>query len=433
MTLPTSLPNSPGPSSGRRGDAGRTGRQRLAPLRRPGGRPGDPDRAYRLPGRRLPAGLDRQSAFHAGDDRIPGRHRRPHRGSAAPRRHRSRRAGGTLPAPHRPHRPGASGPSGAARDRRRSAGVIAAAHLWSPRIPGPLIAVALASAAVATLHLDRQGVTLLGAVSGGLPSVSFPMPAFADFRPSCPSPCSCPWWSWCRRRPPPGPSHRRARRRMGTATSWGWASPTSSAGLLGAFPVNASPPRTAIVAESGGRSQLASLLAVAVVDRCCSGRARCWRWFPGRRWPASCCSSPARIVRVGEIAAIARASPVEVLLIVATAAGHRRPAHRTGCRGGDRPFPAQRPLGRRAPGFRPMRRIPGTTVWWPVTPRGRSGSAARSSRRRPYVRRAPHLSQRRRLRPPAHRCGVARAGARSGWRSSRRRAWSISISPAPTR
>jgi MFS superfamily sulfate permease-like transporter len=37
------------------------------------------------------------------------------------------------------------------------------------------------------------------------------------------------------------------------------------ASLLGAFPVNASPPRTAIVAQAGGRSQLVSLFAAAIV------------------------------------------------------------------------------------------------------------------------------------------------------------------------
>ena len=37
------------------------------------------------------------------------------------------------------------------------------------------------------------------------------------------------------------------------------------AGLIGAFPVNASPPRTGIVAETGGRSQASGLLAVALV------------------------------------------------------------------------------------------------------------------------------------------------------------------------
>ncbi len=37
------------------------------------------------------------------------------------------------------------------------------------------------------------------------------------------------------------------------------------AGLAGAFPVNASPPRTAAVAESGGRSQVSSLAAAAAV------------------------------------------------------------------------------------------------------------------------------------------------------------------------
>ena len=37
------------------------------------------------------------------------------------------------------------------------------------------------------------------------------------------------------------------------------------AGLFGAFPVNASPPRTGIVSETGGRSQLSGLFAAAIV------------------------------------------------------------------------------------------------------------------------------------------------------------------------
>src|SRR6185369_11058031 len=37
------------------------------------------------------------------------------------------------------------------------------------------------------------------------------------------------------------------------------------AGIFGAFPVNASPPRTGIVLETGGQTQLSSLLAAAIV------------------------------------------------------------------------------------------------------------------------------------------------------------------------
>ncbi|MCE3590748.1 hypothetical protein LXJ59_29600, partial [Escherichia coli] len=36
-------------------------------------------------------------------------------------------------------------------------------------------------------------------------------------------------------------------------------------GLFGAFPVNASPPRTAIVTETGGTSQISGLIAAAIV------------------------------------------------------------------------------------------------------------------------------------------------------------------------
>ena len=36
------------------------------------------------------------------------------------------------------------------------------------------------------------------------------------------------------------------------------------AGMTGSFPVDSSPPRSAVLAESGGRSQLAGLVAVAL-------------------------------------------------------------------------------------------------------------------------------------------------------------------------
>src|SRR5207237_6554168 len=52
------------------------------------------------------------------------------------------------------------------------------------------------------------------------------------------------------------------------------------AGLVGAFPVNASPPRTAIVAESGGRSQVAALVAAAITVALLAAGAALLRHVP---------------------------------------------------------------------------------------------------------------------------------------------------------
>ncbi len=46
-------------------------------------------------------------------------------------------------------------------------------RLW-PKAPGPLLAVLLGTAAVAVLHLDRQGVAVVGEIPAGLPQFTIP-------------------------------------------------------------------------------------------------------------------------------------------------------------------------------------------------------------------------------------------------------------------
>ncbi len=46
-------------------------------------------------------------------------------------------------------------------------------RLW-PKAPGPLLAVLLATAAVAMFQLDRQGVAVVGTIPGGLPQLTLP-------------------------------------------------------------------------------------------------------------------------------------------------------------------------------------------------------------------------------------------------------------------
>jgi sulfate permease, SulP family len=91
-------------------------------------------------------------------------------------------------------------------------------------------------------------------------------------------------------------------------------------GLIGAFPVNASPPRTAVVCETGGRSQLAGLVAVAIVIALLAFGASLLGRIPNAALGGVLLFVALRIVRVSQIVVIYRQSLGEFLLIVATSA-----------------------------------------------------------------------------------------------------------------
>ena len=148
------------------------------------------------------------------------------------------------------------------------AGVFAvtfAAEKVSPRIPGALIALAAAAAATAVLGLDRHGVAVLGHVTGGIPSLT--LPAFGmDEAPrllvlAVVVSLVVMVQTGATTRAFAGEDKDPDVNRDYIGVGFGGA----LAGLFGAFPVNASPPRTAIVTETGGRSQYAGLTAALAV------------------------------------------------------------------------------------------------------------------------------------------------------------------------
>ncbi len=150
------------------------------------------------------------------------------------------------------------------------------------------------------------------------------------------------------------------------------------AGFIGAFPLNASPPRTAIVVETGGRSQGASLICAAIVLLLAAFGAALLTHAPYAALAGVLLFVAQRIIRVNTFAAVWRQSRAEFALIVATMIAILI-------------FPIQQGVSlgiilsllhgiwttTRA---RPIEfvRLPGTSIWWPkdLAPEGETTSGA---------------------------------------------------------
>lgn len=198
--------------------------------------------------------------------------------------------------------------------------VILVAERIDGRIPGALIALVMASAAVAVFGLSSR-IAVLGAVPAASPRLSLPLVdpsavlrllplaliiAVVVMVQTAATSRSFP------DRPDRAPDVDRDFVGIGAGSLL--------AGLIGAFPVNASPPRTAVAAESGARSQLAGIVSVvAALALLLFGSALLGR-VPHAGLAGVLLFVAIRITRVRQMADILRQSPGEFLLVVATAA-----------------------------------------------------------------------------------------------------------------
>jgi MFS superfamily sulfate permease-like transporter len=141
-----------------------------------------------------------------------------------------------------------------------------AATFWlekiNPRLPGALAALATATALCALLGLEQRGVSTLGALRSGFPRPHMPLTGFAIVQDMVGLSfmlalvimvqTGATTRAFCR-----GESDvNRDFIGMGAAGLM--------SGMFGAFPVNASPPRTAVALEAGGHSGWTGAVAAAV-------------------------------------------------------------------------------------------------------------------------------------------------------------------------
>ena len=242
--------------------------------------------------------------------------------------------------------------------------IITVGHKISARVPGPLIAVALAVVVVRLLGLDQHGVKLLGAVSGGLPRPALPAITPNDAMQLLPLAflvglvVLVQGAATARSFPPDGGAPDVNGDFIGLGVG------NMLSGLLGAFPVNASPPRSAIVAESGGRSQLSGLTAVAITLILLVAGTAILGLIPEAALSGVLLFVAFRIVRVAQIRSILKESPLEALLILATAAAIIVLPIQNGVALGVALSLLQGVWSGARARVLSLSRIPGTTIWW---------------------------------------------------------------------
>ena len=247
--------------------------------------------------------------------------------------------------------------------------IVALSERIDARIPGALIGLALASSAVVLLGLESRGVSVLGRVSATLPALGVPdisagrLPGLVSLSLIISIVVMVQTAATTRSFPsspdePPDVDRDFVGAGVGSILS----------GLIGSFPVNASPPRTAVVSETGGRSQLAGLTAAAIVIALLAFGAALLGRIPNAALGGVLLFVALRIVRVGQIVSIYRQSLAEFLLIALTAAAIIVLPIEQGVGLGIALSLLHGIWSTTRARLVVFERVPGTSIWWPSSP-----------------------------------------------------------------
>ncbi|MGD1015281.1 MAG: SulP family inorganic anion transporter [Roseiarcus sp.] len=197
--------------------------------------------------------------------------------------------------------------------------IMLAGERVNPRFPAALIALGLATALVVGLGLESRGVSTLGAMAGATPKLAISGAWLDDLPQIAPLALIVAVVVMVQTAtttrsfvsdPARGPDVDRDFVGLGAANLL--------AGLIGAFPVNASPPRTAIAAEAGGVSQLGALVCAALALALSAFGAGLIAHVPHAALAGVLLFVALRLVRASTILDVWRRSGAEFALVVAT-------------------------------------------------------------------------------------------------------------------
>jgi sulfate permease, SulP family len=243
--------------------------------------------------------------------------------------------------------------------------IMLAGERMSRRFPAALIGLFLAELATVTFGLEARGMATLGSLAGAAPRLSLPPISWDEFRVVAPIAVLIALMvmvqtaATTRAFPnsADGPDVNRDFIGVGAANAL--------AGLIGAFPVDASPPNTTIVAETGAASQLAALISAAIALAVLLVGGQALVHVPSAALAGVLLFIALRLVQVGVARDVWVRSRAEFLLIVVTALAILALPIEQGVSVGvllsvlhgvwttTRVKPVE------------FERIPGTSIWWP--------------------------------------------------------------------
>jgi len=199
--------------------------------------------------------------------------------------------------------------------------VIVLSRRISPQLPGPLFAVAAATAASAAFDFAGHGVNVIGPMTGGLPRLGLPLVSGAEVLALLPVAASCFVMIVAQSAATARAyafRHREALDENGDLA--GLSAANVAAAISGTFVVNGSPTQTAMVDRSGGRSQLAHLVVAGLVAIVLLFLTGPLQYLPRCALGAIVFTIALGLVDLRGLRDIQRESPGEFLLAAGTAA-----------------------------------------------------------------------------------------------------------------
>ncbi|MDE2470883.1 MAG: SulP family inorganic anion transporter [Bradyrhizobium sp.] len=234
------------------------------------------------------------------------------------------------------------------------------------RVPGALVGLIGAAAAVVILGLENRGVAVLGNIPVALPALDIPDIPAAQWLQLVPLALiiaiivmvqtAATTRSFVSDKNQPPDVDR---------DFVGVGAGSILSGLIGGFPVNASPPRTAIVSETGGRSQLAVLVAAAIILGLLTFGGSLLRHVPQAALSGILLFVAMRIIRLNQIVAIYRQSIGELALVIATAVAIIVLPIEQGVAIGITLSLLHGIWSTTRARVTVFERVPGTSIWWP--------------------------------------------------------------------
>jgi sulfate permease, SulP family len=241
------------------------------------------------------------------------------------------------------------------------------------RIPGAFIGFIASGLAVWEFALQTRGAAMLGALPIGRLRLTLELPSWHEFTQLLPASLIVALVCMMQtaavvRSFPNDPKVQENVSRDFAAIGVG----SILAALIGAFAVDSSPPRTAIIHESGGRSQLAGLLAIAIVAAIVLIAAPAFAVLPVAALSGVLIFIGMRIFRISTMLEIYRRGGYEIMLVAASAALVVFLPIQTGVTMSILLSLVHSIYIIARPDCAILSRVPGTTVWW-EQPAGEAG------------------------------------------------------------